>query len=69
MSRQRKYDDKYFTPEELKEMEILSQSQEVKVARAEARKRAYARSRLYNLRQLYKQGQDLIANEKAKENK
>lgn len=63
MPRTKKYDDSYFTPEELKEIEKLNNSPEVKAARAEIRKRQYARSRLYNLRALYKQGKDLLSKE------
>lgn len=60
MARERKYDDRFFTPEELKEIEMLNNSVEVKLARKEARQRAYARSRLYNLRSLYKRGAEII---------
>lgn len=56
MARTRKYDDRFFTEEELKEIEMLQSSEEVKLARQEARERAYQRSRLYNLRSLYKRG-------------
>ena len=56
MPRERKYDDRFFTEEELKEIEMLQSSDEVKLARKEARERAYQRSRLYNLRALYKRG-------------
>ena len=59
MARTRKYDDRFFTQEELKEIEMLQNSEEVKLARQEARERAYQRSRLYNLRSLYKRGQEL----------
>lgn len=60
----RKYDDSYFTKEELEEIKMLNNSPEVKAARAEASKRAYTRSRLYNLRSLYKQGKDLLETKK-----
>ena len=63
MPRAQKYDDSYFTKEELAEIEMLNNSPEVKAARAEAAKRAYARSRLYNLRALYKQGKDILGKE------
>ena len=61
MARERKYDDRFFTKEELEEIERLNQSPEVKAARKEARERAYQRSRLYNLRSLYKRGAEIIA--------
>ena len=57
----RKYCDENFTAEELKEIEMLANSIEVKAARHEARERAYRRSRLYNLRSLYKRGEKLLA--------
>lgn len=60
MARQRKYDDRFFTKEELEEIKMLSESVEVKLARKEARERAYQRSRLYNLRSLYKRGAEII---------
>ena len=63
MPRERKYDDSYFTKEELAEIEMLNNSPEVKAAREEAARRARVRSRLYNLRALYKQGKDILSKE------
>ena len=43
-----------------KEIEILSASDEVKLARKEMRLRYKKRQKLYNLRALYKQGKELL---------
>lgn len=51
---------KYLSADELQEYETLLASPEVKAAKQEIRKKYQAKTALYNLRALYKQGTELL---------
>lgn len=64
MARQRSNITPYLTEEELKEIEILKVSPEVRRAQKEQRERDKAKRYLYYLRSFYKRGKELLENDK-----